>query len=128
MYKIGLIALANSHLASSGMPAALNEDIEDLAKAGFVVGVRERRLLRAGVLQAPQPWRAFGIEVQPFCLMRAVNAEGKPIDIDQIISKYLDQVSSNLPCRLLPSGLTPLALRLHNSILRTSVIMSEKCS
>ena len=24
--------------------------------------------------------------------MRVVNAEGKPIDIDQIISKYLDQV------------------------------------
>jgi len=26
--------------------------------------------------------------------MHVVDAEGKPIDVDQVISKYLDQVSS----------------------------------
>src|SRR6266566_3103778 len=46
---------------------SLNENIGELAKAGFVVGVRERRLLlTGGVSKAPQPWRAFDIEVQSF--------------------------------------------------------------
>jgi hypothetical protein len=70
---------------------SLNENIEELAKAGFVVGVRERRLLlTGGVSQEPQPWRAVDIEVQPFCLMQVVDAEGKPIDVDQVVSKYID--------------------------------------
>jgi hypothetical protein len=72
---------------------SLNENIEELARAGFVVGVRGKRLLlTGGVSKAPQPWRAFDIEVQPFCLMRVVDAEGKPVDLDKFISKYLDQV------------------------------------
>ena len=58
---------------------SLNENIEELAKAGFVVGVRERRLLlTGGVSQEPQPWRAIDIEVQPFRLMQVVDAESKP--------------------------------------------------
>lgn len=61
---------------------SLNENIEDLAKAGFVVGVRERRLLLTGdINKEPSPWRAFDIEVQPFSLM--ANAQGKPTQLDE---------------------------------------------
>jgi hypothetical protein len=70
---------------------SLSENIEELAKAGFVVGVRERRLLlTGGVSQEPQPWRAVDIEVQPFSLMQLTDAEGKPVDFNEIISKYTD--------------------------------------
>ena len=74
----------------------LNENIEDLAKAGFVVAVRERRLLlTGGVSRQPQPWRAVEIEVLPFSLFMqlVVDADGKPVDWDQAFSKYADVIS-----------------------------------
>jgi HNH endonuclease len=70
---------------------SLNENIEELAKAGFVVGVRERRLLlTGGVNKEPWPWRAVDIEVQPFSLMQMVDAEGKPIKLDEFLSTVTD--------------------------------------
>jgi hypothetical protein len=70
---------------------ALDENIEELTKAGFVVGARERfLLLTGGVNSAPSPWRAFDIEVHPFSAMQMVDAEGKPIDLNEIISKDAD--------------------------------------
>jgi hypothetical protein len=70
---------------------SLDENIEELAKAGFVVGARERfLLLTGGVDKAPSPWRAFDIEVQPFSAMQLVDEEGKPVDFNEIISKYTD--------------------------------------
>src|SRR6266404_246752 len=78
--------------------SSLSENILELAKAGFVVGVRERRLLlTGGVSKAPQPWRALDIEVQPFSLMQVVDAEGKLVDLDKFISKYLDQERYSKP-------------------------------
>ena len=59
---------------------ALDESIEELTKAGFVVGARERfLLLTGGVDKAPSPWRAFDIEVHPFSAMQLVGEEGKPL-------------------------------------------------
>jgi 5-methylcytosine-specific restriction endonuclease McrA len=85
---------------------SLNENIEELAKAGFVIWARERfLLLTGGVNREPWPWRAVDIVVRPFDLthlvdaegkpidldrVRLVDAEGKPIDLDQIISKFTD--------------------------------------
>jgi hypothetical protein len=67
---------------------ALDESIEELTDAGFVVGARERfLLLTGGVNKAPSPWRAFDIEVQPFSAMQLVDAEGRPFDLNEIISK-----------------------------------------
>jgi hypothetical protein len=68
---------------------SLNENILELAKAGFIVGVRERHLLlTGGVSQQTQQWRAVEIEVQPFNLMQLADAEGKPVDLNQAISEY----------------------------------------
>jgi hypothetical protein len=70
---------------------ALDESIEELTMAGFVVGARERfLLLTGGVNSAPSPWRAFDIEVHPFSAMQMVDADGKPVDFNEIISKYTD--------------------------------------
>ncbi len=72
---------------------SLNENIEELAKVGFVVWARERfLLLTGGINQEPWPWRAVDIVVRPFDLMHLVDTEGKLIDLDQIMSKYTDVV------------------------------------
>lgn len=71
---------------------SLNENILELAKAGFIVGVRERHLLlTGGVSQQPQQWRAVEIEVQPFNRMQLADAEGEPVDLNQAISKYAEK-------------------------------------
>jgi hypothetical protein len=71
----------------------LDEKINELVEAGFVVGAREKfLLLTGGVNSAPSPWRAFDIEVHPFSVMQMVDADGKPINLDQIMSKYADVV------------------------------------
>jgi len=70
---------------------SLNENIEELAKVGLVVWARERfLLLTGGINQEPSPWRAVDIVVRPFDFMHLVDAEGKPIDLDQVISKFTD--------------------------------------
>ena len=70
---------------------SLNGNIEELAEAGFVVGVRERfLLLTGGVSQEPSSWRAVEIEVQPFSAMQLIDADGKPVDLAQVMSKYAD--------------------------------------
>jgi hypothetical protein len=72
---------------------SLDESIEELAKAGFLVGARERfLLLTGGVNSEPAPWRAFDIEVQPFSAMQLLDAEGNSVDLNDIISKYTDVV------------------------------------
>jgi hypothetical protein len=67
---------------------ALDESIEELTMAGFVVGAREGFLLLTdGVNSAPSPWCAFDIEVHPFSAMQMVDAEGKPIKLEEFLSK-----------------------------------------
>jgi hypothetical protein len=70
---------------------SLDENIEELAKDGLVVGARERfLLLTGGVDEQPSSWRSFDIEVQPFSLMQLVDAEGKPVKLEDFISKVTE--------------------------------------
>jgi len=86
---------------------ALDESIKELAKAGFVVGARERfLLLTGGVDKAPSPWRTFDVEVQPFNLMQMVDAYGKPVKLDDLLSRAPDVGAGSQSSRLL----SPVAL------------------
>jgi hypothetical protein len=70
---------------------SLDENIRELINAGFVIGAREKfLLLTGGVDKAPSPWRAFDLEVQPFSAMQLADAEGKLVDLNEIISKDAD--------------------------------------
>jgi hypothetical protein len=70
---------------------SLNENIESLAEAGFVVGARDRYLLlTGGISEEPWPWRAVDVEVQPFSAMQLVDAEGKPIKLEDLLSTASD--------------------------------------
>ena len=66
---------------------SLNENIEELAKAGFIMRVQGKTpySITGGVSQEPQPWRAIDIEVQPFSLMQMVDADGNPIKLDDLL-------------------------------------------
>ena len=80
---------------------ALDENIEELAKAGFVVGARERfLLLTGGVNSAPSPWRAFEIQVQRFSEMQMVDADGKPIQLDELLSTVTEVGAERQSSRL----------------------------
>jgi hypothetical protein len=73
---------------------SLNENIEELAGAGFVVGARDRfLLLTGGVNQEPWPWRAVDIEVQRFSAMQLVDTEGKSVNLEE----FLSSVGANPP-------------------------------
>jgi hypothetical protein len=81
----------DSYQAKRDACRSINENIEELAKAGFVVGARERfLLLTGGISEEPWPWRAVEVEVQPFSMMQLVDSEGNPVDFNEIISKYTD--------------------------------------
>ncbi len=73
---------------------SLDGNIEALAKAGFVVGVRERPLLLTGGI-SKEPWRypTVDIEVQPFSHMQLIDKDGKPVDLEQVMSKYAEVIS-----------------------------------
>ena len=76
---------------------SLNENILDLAAAGFIIGARERHLLlTGGVSQQPQQWRVVEIEVQPFNVMQLADADGKPVDLNEAISKYAEKYADVL--------------------------------
>jgi len=62
--------------------------IRDLAEAGFLVGARDRFLLLKGGIDAePWPWRTFDIEVHPMAEAQLVDADGNPIESDQLTPK-----------------------------------------
>jgi hypothetical protein len=69
---------------------SLNTTIDELAEAGFVVGVRDRPLLlTGGVSDVPSPWRAVDIQIHSFSEMQLAGAEGKPMKLDEVISKLV---------------------------------------
>ena len=71
---------------------SLNENILELAAAGFIIGAREKHLLlTGGVSRQPQQWRVVEIEIQPFNLMQLADADGKPVDLNEAISKYAEK-------------------------------------
>ncbi len=70
---------------------SLNENIESLAKAGFVVGARDRYLLlTGGISEEPWPWRALDVEVQPFSATQLVDADGKQVKLEDLLSTVPD--------------------------------------
>lgn len=83
----------DSYRAKRDACRSIDGNIEELAKAGFIVGARERfLLLTGGVSQEPSSWRAVEIEVQPFSAMQLRDADDKPDDLAQAMSKYADIV------------------------------------
>jgi hypothetical protein len=67
---------------------SLDENIQELANAGFIVGARKKfLLLTGGVDKTPSSWRAFDIEVQRFSEMQLADAEGKPVQLDKFLSR-----------------------------------------
>lgn len=59
---------------------AMGHHIEELAKAGFLLGARRRyMLLTGGIDAAPTPWRAMDIEIQPAYLALLVDEDGQPL-------------------------------------------------
>ncbi len=70
---------------------SLDENIEDLARAGFVVGARKRFLLLTGGVNAePSSWRAFDVQVQRFGEMQVLDAEGKHITLEEFVSRVVN--------------------------------------
>lgn len=66
---------------------ALSEHMKALGRAGLFVGARERFLLVTGGISAePSTWRAVDVEIQPMGLAQIVDANGNPIQLDQLFS------------------------------------------
>lgn len=59
------VGYTDSYVAKRDAARALGEHVKRLARAGFLIGAKERFCLLTGGVGEPVPWRVIDIEVQP---------------------------------------------------------------
>jgi hypothetical protein len=69
------VGSTDSYVAKRDAARALGEHVMRLAKAGFLIGAKERSCLLTGGVGEPVPWCVIDIEVQPAATAQVVNAE-----------------------------------------------------